>query len=137
MYQGEMSAQNSEQQRRVVGRPWPKGTSGNPGGRTKKLRELDAEIERLHAGQNVLDVLERLREIAMGHEIEVSKGEDGPVVAYAVTKVQVEAAKVYLNRVMGPVAPNQHAGDVDDVEGRSLEELLAEAQSLIAGSNAQ
>jgi hypothetical protein len=112
--------------RGALGRFGP-GNRANPGGRTKRQREVEAEIQRLHCGQNVLDVLDRLRSVAMGEA--VFDDESGP--AAAPPKVQVAAAKVYLDRVLGAANQPHDAGEDDDLAEKTLEELLAEAQEQI------
>lgn len=64
-----------------AGRRFQKGQSGNPGGRPKRLAELEAEIREIH-GPRALEVLEKLRGLSLTGD--------------------VHAAKVYLDRVMGP-----------------------------------
>lgn len=65
------------------GRPFEKGMSGNPMGRPKKLLELELAIRDKHCPAHVLQVLEKLRLAAMRGDI--------------------AAAKLFLDRVMGPV----------------------------------
>ncbi len=59
--------------------PWKKGQSGNPTGHTKAWQTVRAELERVHCGAPVLEVMENLRQLALGDNV-----------------VAVMAAKVYL-----------------------------------------
>lgn len=86
-----MLAGNSEEQptdfdaqTSVRGRPFRPGQSGNPAGRPKALIALETDIREIH-GPKALDVLEKLRGLALAGN--------------------VPAAKVYLDRVLGPVRP--------------------------------
>jgi len=93
---------------RGPGRPFQPGTSGNPGGHPRKLRELEAAIQDAHRAPQVLGVLEKLRELALAGD--------------------VHAAKVYLDRVAGPVRAN----DEEKIEVRAREMLdgaIAEARA--------
>ena len=56
--------ENSGGQRKVIGRPWPKGTSGNPGGRPKGSQEI-AELARSHS----VECINRLLEISRNENI--------------------------------------------------------------------
>ncbi len=68
-------------QARGPGRPFLPGQSGNPSGRPKSLVALEAQIRELH-GPLAIEVLEKLRGLALAGN--------------------VAAAKVYLERVLGP-----------------------------------
>lgn len=85
-------AENSSGQR-VIGRPWPKGVSGNPGGRPKTVQRLKALLE------------PHLDEIA-AKVIEQAKAGDLP------------ALKEYLDRLVGKPT----VGEPDD-EGRQAGSL--------------
>lgn len=89
--------QNSTPQR---GRPFRKGVSGNPGGRPKALREIEAMLNAEHRTvANMREVFNTLKLLALRGE----KGDSG-------------YAKLYLERVLGPVK------DLDD-----LDDLLRDA----------
>lgn len=75
------SANQGPAQTRGRGRPFLPGQSGNPAGRPKRLLSIEAEIRDLH-GPKTLEVLDRLHRSAIGGS--------------------VAAAKVYLDRVLGP-----------------------------------
>lgn len=108
--------------RKRPGRPFPKGQSGNPGGRTRELRHLQTEIERIHAGPNVLDAIERIRQIGMG-TVQDWDGEPCPV------GVQLAALQAYVRRIIGA----ERASPVDDQDDRDVGDLEAdEAESLAA-----
>ncbi len=99
-------AENSgaEPNNRGPGRPFPKGTSGNPGGRPQKLRSLEAALQEAHDAPKVLAVVEKLRTMAVGGD--------------------VQAARLYLDRVMGPIRANE-----EQVEARAREM----AETIVAG----
>lgn len=82
------------------------GTSGNPGGRPRRLLDLEAALQEAHDASTVLAVIEKLRAMAL--------------------RGNVQAAKVYLDRVAGPIR--------DDllIERRAqqlLERLIEEARA--------
>jgi Family of unknown function (DUF5681) len=97
----------SEPPRRGPGRPFPPGTSGNPGGRPRKLRDLAAAIQKAHGTSEVLAVIEKLQELALAGD--------------------VAAAKLYLERTLGPVRDDAliEARAVEIVE-RKIAEARAE-----------
>jgi hypothetical protein len=96
-------AENSgaEPRNRGPGRPFPKGTSPNPGGRSKRALGLEAALREAHDVPKVLAVVEKLHKLALAGD--------------------VQAARTYLDRVMGPVRPN----DEERIELRARE--MAEA----------
>ena len=103
-------AENSgaELSTRGPGRPFPKGVSGNPGGRPRRLLNLEAALVEAHDTPRVLEVVDKLREMALGGD--------------------VQAARVYLDRVAGPVKAN----DEERIEIRALELveiMVAEARA--------
>lgn len=108
-------AENStaEPERRGPGRPFPKGTSGNPGGRPRRVRELEAAIEEAHAGPKALEVIDKLRDLALGGD--------------------VQAAKAYLDRVLGPARARADVLPIPTSDKRSLEKILTSARGLLAG----
>jgi hypothetical protein len=83
-----------------------RGVSGNPGGRPRKVMALEAALEGARDPDKVLPVIDKLRELAMGGD--------------------VAAARVYLDRVLGPVRPWTDE-DGEDLSGRSMEDLVTEA----------
>lgn len=78
-------AENSEPEPagRGPGRPFPKGVSGNPGGRPKKLQRIQAAIERRATSRQVLELLESLRQLGLAGD--------------------VRASKLWFDRVLGPL----------------------------------
>jgi Family of unknown function (DUF5681) len=87
---------------------FPAGASGNPGGRSKRAHNLEAALQEAHDAPRVLEVVEKLRELALAGD--------------------VGAAKIYLDRVAGPVKAN----DEERIEIRAHEMLdaaIAEARA--------
>src|SRR5690349_20611310 len=85
------------------------GASGNPGGRPKRLHNLEEALVAAHDAPKVLEVIEKLRELAVVGD--------------------VQAAKLYLDRVAGPVKAN----DEERIEARAkkmLEHLIEEARAV-------
>lgn len=96
-----MRAESNKTERRVVGRPFKPGVSGNPGGKPKKLREIEAMLDAEHrTPENMRQVFARLRVLAMGETIEVQH-KDGTIVVQL--KAIPDFMRLYLERVMGPV----------------------------------
>lgn len=83
------------EERETNGR-FPKGRSGNPGGRPRKLREVDAVLEEHRSAEGMREAFSRLREMAFA-------GEAG-------------AMKLYLDRVLGPVREVGYVLTQDDIE---------------------
>jgi hypothetical protein len=65
----------------VPGRPFPKGVSGNPDGRPRRVAEIESEIRQAH-GDQVLAVIDSVRKRAI--------------------RGDMAAARLYLDRVLGP-----------------------------------
>lgn len=96
-----MDAENTNPERRIVGRPFAPGQSGNPGGKPKKLREIEAMLDAEHrTAENMRLVFGRLRVLAMGEAVEVQH-KDGTIVVKL--KAVPDYMRLYLERVMGPV----------------------------------
>lgn len=108
-------AQNSdaEPEARGAGRPFRKGVSGNPGGRPRKVRELEAAIEEAHAGPKALAVIDKLQELALAGN--------------------VPAAKVYLDRVIRLARPRPETLPLTVPDNRTNEEIETSVMSLLAG----
>lgn len=77
----------STQKKRVIGRPWPKGVSGNPGGRAVILREIREAF-----WDGVPEAIERIRELMKDKN----------------PRVALEASQYWCDRVMGK-ATERHA----------------------------
>lgn len=105
-----MGAANNDGQRKVVGRPFRPGQSGNPSGRPKALHEL-IELCRQHTPA----VIKRLAEI-------VEKGEERAAVA---------AAKELLDRGYGKAKQVVEVSK-QDVKTMSDEELRQKAREIVA-----
>ena len=79
------------------------GQTANPGGRPKKLREIEAMLDKEHRDPaKMREVFDRLRALAMGEAVTVPvPGGDGETMV----EIQADAhfMKLYLERVMGPV----------------------------------
>jgi len=97
-------AENSgaEPRKRGPGRPFPPGLSGNPGGRSKQSLGLESALRETHDPPKVLAVVEKLRRMALAGD--------------------VSAARVYLDRVMGPVRANDD--ERIDLRARELAESM-------------
>src|SRR4051812_2305772 len=102
------SAQNSESERalRTLGRPFPKGVSGNPGGRPRSLAEVE-ELARKRAPKAV----RRLTQL-------MDSDDD---------RVALAACVALLDRGYGKPRSSDEERIEERVE-RRLEELLAEAR---------
>ena len=80
---------------------WLPGTSPNPGGKPKKLREIEAMLDAEHRTvANMREVFTRLKALALGEPVFITDKE-GEV------KCELHAdarfMDLYLNRVLGPV----------------------------------
>lgn len=85
-----------------------KGYTGNPGGRPKVLREIEAMLNAEHRTvDNMREVFGRLKALAMG-EVVTIRTKDGEI------KIDLRAEpgfmKLYLERILGPVK------DLDDLD---------------------
>jgi len=78
-----------------IGRQFQPGQSGNPGGRPKVLVELETVLNEHPTIEAVHAIFAKLRRLAMAGD--------------------VRAAKVYLDRVMGPVRPVGYVITQDDL----------------------
>lgn len=82
-----------------------KGYTGNPGGRPRKLREIEAMLDEEHRTvENMRPVFARLKFLALGEPVEVTfRG--------AVVRIELKAdaafMSLYLDRVLGPMARGQ------------------------------
>lgn len=80
---------------------WLPGHSPNPGGKPRKLREIEAMLDEEHRTiSNMREVFSRLKALALGEVITV-KDKDG------LTDIELDAdarfMALYLDRVLGPV----------------------------------
>lgn len=97
-----------------------KGYTGNPGGRPKRLREIEAMLDGEHRTvDNMRQVYNRLKFLALGEPVEV-------MFRGAVVRIELEAdpafMKLYLERVIGPV--KELEVDLSDAPPDVLEYLL-------------
>lgn len=108
---------------------WVKGgPSPNPGGKPKKLREIEELLDAEHRNvENMRKVFDRLRSLATEDIVRVYMAKDGQPVE---DRQPPEPAfmKLYLERVIGPVK------DVSDdrlekLVKERLEAMLAEAEA--------
>lgn len=119
-----MSENLQVKRKKIAGNPnWVPGVSGNPGGRTKARVELQAAIEKIHAGPLALAALDRLRLIGMG------KTTFGLRQLPAEDKVQVAALVAYLDRV-GAHVPKRKEEDEAPLKDLSPEEMDELSQEL-------
>jgi hypothetical protein len=86
---------------------FPRGVSGNPGGRPKRLTDLDAAIAAANDTTKVLALLDKMRELGLAGD--------------------VSAAKVYLDRTIGPVRSTDDDRRIEEQMHAALEQLLEEA----------
>lgn len=115
------------------GTPFPKGQSGNPGGRTTEQRLLQVEIERIHAGKLALEALNRLRNIGMGKVtfVQAVSTRDGVEIVRGIpasAQAQVAALVAYLDRVgVVPKKPKEDDGaQLGDMTADEMDEMAAE-----------
>lgn len=108
----------------VIGRPFPKGISGNPSGKTRRVVEIERMLDEDHRGvEHMRPVFARLRALALGEVVTVT-GRDGDVDIEL--KADPAFMKLYLDRLLGPVKARDAELD-DAIEGK-LMELIAEAK---------
>ena len=92
--------------RRVVGKPWPKGVSGNPGGRPKGVAAYIREQTK-----DCQELVDRL--------IKVARGETG-----ASQRDQNEAMKILLERGLGRPTETVLTGEIGTPAADALLEQL-------------
>lgn len=105
------------------GRPFQPGQSGNPGGKPKKLREIENMLDAEHRTvENLRPVYAKLREVAMGVVKNVwHKG----IVCGQEIEYSAAFMDLYLNRVVGPVQEIKvDLSDAPDEVVRYLSEKL-------------
>lgn len=107
-HNGASNGAQSSAPERVIGRPFPKGVSGNPGGRRRKLAEIEQMLDAEHRNvDSMREVFARLKALALG-EVVTLTGKDGEVTL--TLKAAPEFMRLYLERVLGPVK------DIDDID---------------------
>jgi len=131
MSEKQVSPRQAEQRKRVLPpHLWKPGQSGNPGGKSRQRIELQAAIEKIHAGPLALAALDRLRLIGMGvttFGLRQLPAED---------KVQVAALVAYLDRV-GAHVPKRKEEDEKPLADLSPEEMDELAQELARKAEAK
>lgn len=98
---------------------WLPGASPNPGGKPRKLREIEAMLDQEHRTvENMREVFTRLKALALG-EFVTKVDKEGH------TEVELQADArfmgLYLDRVMGPVKDLEI--DLTDAPAEALEYL--------------
>jgi hypothetical protein len=107
---------------------WLPGRSGNPGGKPKKLREIEEMLDAEHRTvDNMREVYRRLKELAIDDVVRVFMDRTGNV-HESHEPPDPAFMKIYLERIMGPVK------DVSDERlekmlTERLEQMLAEAEA--------
>lgn len=101
-----------------------KGYTGNPGGRPKVLREIEAMLNAEHRTvDNMREVFGRLKALALGQVVTI-RAKDGSELRL---ELQAEPGfmKLYLERILGPVK------DLDDLD-KLMEDAPREVREWIA-----
>lgn len=98
---------------RGTGRPFPKGRSGNPGGRPRRLRELESAIEEKYVGPKTLEVIDKLYGLALAGD--------------------VQAARLFLDRVLGTVRPRPEVLPSPVPSSQTAELLQTSVRGVLAG----
>ena len=102
---------------------WLPGVSPNPGGKSRRLREIEDMIEQEHANaENLRLVFMRLRALALGEVVEV--WHNGKLVGLQL-RAEPGFMKLYLERTLGPVADGEV---IDSKVERRLREMLEFAE---------
>jgi hypothetical protein len=95
------SSDYQPKRRRGPGRPFQPGQSGNPGGRRRKIQDIEEMLDEEHRTvANLREIFAMVRRVAMG----VERGVYHRGVRVA-TEIEYDATwmTLYLNRVIGPV----------------------------------
>jgi hypothetical protein len=114
---------SGERQKKVVGRPWPKGVSGNPGGRRKKLDELDRAIAE-HNWPKVPGILDALHQMALTGDVAAALGWLDRVVGKARTRAELAA-------VIDAVVVLHEADRPEDVRALAMRALAIDCATLL------
>ncbi len=121
----ESAASTAIEIRDVRGRFGPGNRPKNPGGRPKKLRELEKLLNTEHRNIPMMrEVFNRLRALAMGEPIIVPfVGPDGEVKLECQLKADARFMQLYLDRIMGPAKAFDDSIDLSDAPDEVLQWL--------------
>ena len=114
-------------QKRGRGNPaWVKGgNSPNPSGRPKALQEIQRMLDTQHRSlQNMTEVFQRLRALAMGETILVPYwNEQGEFQLKCELKADARFMQLYLDRLLGPAKAFDEDMDLSDAPAEVIEYL--------------
>lgn len=97
------SISEPQKKRGGPGRPFQPGQSGNPGGRPKKLVEIERMLDEEHRTvENIREVFAQLRAMATENVVSITEDKDGNK-KESVRQPNPAFMQMYLERVMGPV----------------------------------
>lgn len=98
----------------------------NPGGRPKRIAEIEKMLNKEHRNVEALrPLMARLRALAMGEAIPVAvQGEHGMIELQAKLVADPAFMKLYLDRVLGPVKVQEEMIDLSDAPAEVLHYLL-------------
>ena len=99
--------------KRVVGRPWPKGVSGNPGGRAARPHALIEALERAIELEGRDALAEKAVSMAMSGDAQMMK--------YVIDRVAGPAEQTLIHKV------EDAAQRIAQAQGVSVEEVLEQA----------
>lgn len=109
---------------------FPPGVSGNPGGRPKKLREieamLDAEFRTVEGVREAMTVLRKLAVSGVTNDVFFEGCRCGEKTEYSPAYMEM-----YLCRILGPVKEQVSELDLSGMSDAALEELRATGLRLV------
>jgi hypothetical protein len=99
---GKGAGGSEPEQTKVIGRPFPKGVSGNPGGQSKQMaaiqRMLDAEHRNVENVREGMNILRKLAFHGVTNDVYFMGAVCGQKTEYSAAFMDL-----YWNRVLGPV----------------------------------